>query len=72
MVSSSFSPPHGVVCGVYFQVLINEAGVDQKDKSGETKKKKATNSGEENENDASEPHLELDSRILSVLLTVRS
>ncbi|KAI4387338.1 hypothetical protein MLD38_005178 [Melastoma candidum] len=52
-----------------FKVLINEAGVDKKDKSSETKKKKAPNSGEENENDASEPHLELDSRILSVLLT---
>lgn len=51
-------------------MLINEAGVDKKDKSNETKKKKAPNSGEEN--DASEPHLELDSRILSVLLTVRS
>lgn len=53
-------------------MLINEAGVDKKDKSSETKKKKVSNSGEENENDASEPQLELDSRILSVLLTVRS
>ncbi|XP_056176264.1 protein SLOW WALKER 2 [Syzygium oleosum] len=53
-----------------FKVLITEAGSGQKKaKSSKKERKGASGSEGEKEKDASEAHVELDSRILSVLLT---
>ncbi|XP_010033666.2 CCAAT/enhancer-binding protein zeta [Eucalyptus grandis] len=53
-----------------FKVLITEVGSgQQKAKSGKKERKRASGSEGEKEKDATEAHVELDSRILSVLLT---
>ena len=55
-----------------FQVLINEAGADQKiDQSGKAGDRKAHSSQKDSKvKSSSETHVELDSRLLSALLTV--
>lgn len=52
-------------------MLITEVGTgQQKAKSGKKERKRPSGSEVEKEKDATEAHVELDSRILSVLLTV--
>lgn len=53
-----------------FQVLISEAGGHKADRNSKEEHKKLSNSRVKETLNSSEPHVEMDSRLLTALLTV--